>query len=129
MAIEEKQKDTDLFTRFQGNSQWLQELCAMKGVEYDLMDELASIKRLYTVLQAAIAAGGVSANPYESVAAQVIEKSRLFLRVIPAKKGVEHPTAESGKSFRTPSHAHVCLNRARSVCDCDGTRAASLTLD
>jgi hypothetical protein len=99
MAIEEKQKDTDLFARFQGNSQWLQELCAMKGVEYDLMDERASIKRLYTKLQTAIAEGVALTNPYEYAADAVIQRARLLLRVVPAKKSVVHPSIETSNPF------------------------------
>lgn len=99
MAIEEKQKDTDLFARFQGNSQWLQELCAMKGVEYDLMDERASIKRLYIQLQSAISAGLPPTNPYEHAADTVVQRARLLLRVVPAKKSVVHPAAETSNPF------------------------------
>ena len=99
MAIEEKQKDTDLFARFQGNSQWLQELCAMKGVEYDLMDERASIKCLYGQLQDAITAGQVPINPYEHAAESVVQRARWLLRVVPAKKIVVHPAAETSNPF------------------------------
>ncbi len=102
MAIEEKQKDTDLFARFQGNSQWLQELCAMKGVEYDLMDERASIKRLYTVMQDIINHTGEAIsqlNPYECAAEGVVNRARLLLRLTPAKKIVEHPSIETSNPF------------------------------
>lgn len=99
MAIEEKQKDTDLFARFQGNSQWLQELCAMKGVEYDLMDERASIKRLYTQLQKAITTGQTPVNPYEHAAESVVLRARWLLRVVPAKKSVVHPSADTSNPF------------------------------
>lgn len=99
MAIEEKQKDTDLFARFQGNSQWLQDICAMKGVEYDLMDERASIKRLYIKLQAAIAEGAAPINPYEYAANVVVQRARLLLRLVPAKKSVVHPSIDSSNPF------------------------------
>ncbi len=108
VAVKEKQS-LEQFSTFwkEEKSEKLAEMCEMKGVEYDSKDEAATIDNLYERLKEDLLAednqiknnNSTEPNSYAIMAAPVIERSKLLLRMRPAKKTIEHPTAESPNPF------------------------------
>jgi hypothetical protein len=104
MAVMEGQ-GMEFFDSFKEAPQRLAELCAVKNVNFDLMEEGETIKNLYTKLKEEIEAFKASdnntlPNPYDVISRPVIERLKLLLlKVAPSCGSVQHPSAQSANPF------------------------------
>jgi hypothetical protein len=110
IAVEDRSKDTEIFDNYQSDPQRLMELCEMRGVEFDLVDTNETVKRLFQKLQEEIAALDKQVkenpdkkielpNPFETICNPVIERAKFLLRMMPATRAIQSPSAEAPNPF------------------------------